>query len=272
MAATLQHCLRGFILKKAFTRFVTFLILLNAVTLGLETNPAIMAEHGRTLFMIDHVILGLFVVELLIRLYVQRLKFFREGWNVFDFIIIIVSLLPAVEYFSALRTFRIFRVLRLVSVVPKMRRVITALFSAIPGMASVMAVLMVIFYVSAVFTTHVFGVSKDPTIHALFGDIGNSMFTLFRLMTLEGWVSEVAHPTMIEYPHSWVFFVLFIIVTSFAVLNLFIGIIVDALNILHDQEDADGAEHHHSEEMQALMDIREDLAALKAEISALKKS
>lgn len=269
--AKLRNCIGGIILNKAFTRFVTFLILLNAVTLGLETDPGISAKYGPLLFTIDHVILGLFVVELLMRLFVHRMRFFRDGWNVFDFIIIIVSLLPAVEFFSALRTFRIFRVLRLMSVVPKMRRVITALFSAMPGMASVMAVLLVIFYVAAVFTTHVFGVSQDPKIHALFGDIGNSMFTLFQLMTLEGWVADVAQPVMAVYPHSWIFFVLFIIVTSFAVLNLFIGIIVDALNILHDQEDADGSERHHSEEMQVLMDIKQQLSHLADEVETMKR-
>ncbi len=269
--SNLRNCIGGFILKKSFNNFITTLIVLNAVTLGLETSPRIMTEYGKILYTVDHVILGIFVIEVLMRLFVQRSRFFRDGWNNFDFLIIIVSLLPAVEYFSALRTFRIFRVLRLISVVPKMRRVITALFSAMPGMASVMSVLLVIFYVSAVFTTHIFGVSTEPAIHALFGDISNSMFTLFQLMTLEGWVEHIAAPTMKVYPHSWLFFVLFIIITSFAVLNLFIGIIVDALNILHDQEDADGSEHQHSEEMNALQLVREEIASLREEIRALKK-
>lgn len=263
----LRNCLRALVLKRGFNHFITFLILVNAVTLGLETNPGMMAAYGPQLYFIDHVILGFFVVELLIKLFVYRFQFFRDGWNIFDFIIIMVSLAPASEYFSALRTFRIFRVLRLISVVPKMRRVITALFSAIPGMASVMAVLLVIFYVSAVFTTHIFGVSLDPKIHSLFGDIGNSMFTLFQLMTLEGWVTDVANPVMEQYPHSWIFFVLFIIVTSFAVLNLFIGIIVDALNILHDQEDVSGSEQQHSAEMDLLMDIRAEIAELRKQIN-----
>jgi voltage-gated sodium channel len=254
-----------------FTRLVTTLILLNAVTLGLETDAAVMESHGLLLRAVDQAILAFFVVEVLLRLYVSRLAFFKSGWNVFDFVIVGISLLPSVGPFAVLRTLRILRVLRLISVVPKMRKVITALFSAIPGMTSVLSVLLVIFYVASVMTTQIFGASSDPAMQQLYGSIGASMFTLFQLMTLEGWSQDIAGPTMALFPASWAFFVSFIIVTSFAVLNLFIGIIVDAMNLMHEEERAASVDKAHSEEMLAIHDVREEIAALRRDLQAARK-
>ncbi len=231
--------LKAFIEHRYFTTVITILILVNAVTLGLETDDALMARHAGLMHLIDQTILMIFVAELMLRLAAYRLNFFRSGWNWFDFIIIGISLVPATGALSVLRALRVFRVLRLLSVVPSLRRVVSALARAIPGMSAILSVLLVIYYVAAVLATHVFGHSQDPVLESLFGSVGKSMFTLFQLMTLEGWRDGIAAPTMAIYPWSWIFFVVFIVVTSFAVLNLFIGVIVDAMNIIHEEEDRD---------------------------------
>ena len=220
-----------------------------------------MAAHGPLLHALDRVVIGIFVVELTMKLVLWRGSFFRNGWNVFDFIVVAISLMPMISMLSVLRVFRVFRVFRLISVVPQMRRVVSSLFRAIPGMASILAVLLVVFYVAAVMATQIFGHTDDPVMEDLFGSIGDSMYTLFQLMTLEGWSADIAEPTMVHYPWSWAFFVTFIVVTTFAVLNLFIGIIVDAMNMIHDEEDI---ENHHQVARQ------DDIDSLRADIAELR--
>jgi voltage-gated sodium channel len=218
-----------FVEGKPFVNFIIILILINAVTLGLETNADIMAQYGSFILSIDRAILSVFVVELCLKFYAYRWSFFKSGWNVFDLIIVGIALVPASGSLNILRTLRILRVLRLLSVVPQMRRVISAIGHSIPGMLSVLSVLMLIFYVSSVLATKLFGVHPDPQMQEWFGSIGASAYTLFQIMTLESWSMGIVRPTMEIFPLSWVFFIPFIIITSFAVLNLFIGIIVDAM-------------------------------------------
>ena len=218
-----------------FTFFITTLIFINAITLGLETDAEIMQQYGFWLLWIDKVILILFTVELVLKFYAYRFNFFRSGWNIFDFLIVSIAWLPTTGALSVLRALRILRVLRLLSVVPQMRRVISALGHSIPGMVSVIAVLCIIFYVSAVLTTKLFGSHPDPNLQEWFGTVGASAYTLFQIMTLESWSMGIVRPVMEHYPYSWIFFVPFIITTSFAVLNLFIGIIVDAMQIVQKE-------------------------------------
>ena len=226
-----QRKISEFVEHPTFTQFITILILINAVTLGLETDDSIMNRFGSSLVLIDRGILVLFTVELILKFFAYRLSFFRSGWNLFDLIIVSIAWVPTTGALSVLRALRILRVLRLLSVVPQMRRVISALGHSIPGMASVIGVLCIIFYVSAVLTTKLFGDHPDPNMQEWFGSVGASAYTLFQIMTLESWSMGIVRPVMEHYPHSWIFFVPFIIITSFAVLNLFIGIIVDAMQI-----------------------------------------
>ena len=220
-----------------FTVAITALILLNAVTLGLETSATAMERFGGILKLVDMVILLIFTAEIALKIYVYRADFFRSGWNIFDFLIVAIAWLPATNGLSILRALRILRVLRLLSVVPQMRRVIGAIGHAIPGMISVIGVHILLFYISAVLATKLFGQHPDPNMQEWFGTIGASAYTLFQIMTLESWSMGVVRPTMELFPYAWVFFVPFIIVTSFAVLNLFIGIIVDAMQTAHASED-----------------------------------
>ncbi len=214
-----------------FTQFITGLILVNAVTLGLETDANIMKNFGYWLLLIDKIILVIFTAELVFKFYAYRFSFFKSGWNIFDFLIVSIAWVPTTGALSVLRALRILRVLRLLTVVPQMRRVISALGHSIPGMISVIGVLCIIFYVSAVLTTKLFGDHPDPNMQEWFGSVGASAYTLFQIMTLESWSMGIVRPVMEHYPLSWIFFVPFIIITSFAVLNLFIGIIVDAMQI-----------------------------------------
>lgn len=254
----------AFIENRWFSRFITAVILGNAVTLGLETSERAMTTAGNLLLWLDHAALMIFMVEISLKLFVYRFSFFRDGWNVFDFLIVGFALIPSIGPLSILRALRILRVLRLVSVVPQMRRVIAALFHAIPGMGSIIAVLLVIFYVGAVLVTKLFG--HDPAFEGLFGTIGNSMFTLFQIMTLEGWAAEIVRPVMEVYPWSWLFFIPFIVITTFAVLNLFIGIIVDAMNIIHGRDPDDETTLMHRE----LREIRDEISSLRAALEKRK--
>lgn len=259
-----------FIEQKAFVHFITAVICINAITLGVETNHAVMEHIGKSMHALDSLFILIFVVEILLKLFVYRLNFFRAGWNVFDFLIVGISVVPASGALSILRAFRIFRILRLLSVVPQMRRVVSALLISIPGMTSIISVLMLIFYVGAVLATQLFGQHDALEMQNMFGTIGKSMYTLFQIMTLEGWSEGVAEPTMKYYPYAWIFFVPFIVVTSFAVLNLFIGIIVDAMHIVQQGDLAEEGEDIISQTHADTDKIIKEIRSLKAEIKKLK--
>ncbi|MCW5730919.1 MAG: ion transporter [Alphaproteobacteria bacterium] len=252
--------LRALVESAGLQRFVTLVILVNAVTLGLETWPAAMAAAGPVLTAMDRTILGIFVLELCLKLWVYRLGFFRFGWNVFDFAIVAISLVPAAGPFSVLRALRVLRVLRLLSVVPEMRAVVSALLGALPGMGSIAAVMALIFYVGAVLATKLFGQAFPDW----FGSLGASMYSLFQIMTLESWSMGIVRPVMVEAPWAWAFFVPFILVTTFAVLNLVVAVIVNSMQRLHDAEmkEAIGADRKAA---------HDDIVGLAAEVGALRR-
>lgn len=254
-----------------FIRFITALIILNAITLGLETDDALAEKFGALLHVFDIIVLSLFGLELALKFTAYHLHFFRSGWNVFDLIVIGIALLPSSGPFAILRALRILRVLRLMSVVPPMRRIVTALFHALPGMGAIIAVLLLIYYVAAVLATEIFGHYPDPEMKTLFGSIGASMYTLFQLMTLEGWAENIANPTIAHFPWAWMFFVGFIVVTSFSVLNLFIGIIVDAMNIVHEEEHKDEKDAMQKTMHDDATRVHDDINALRTEIAEIKE-
>jgi voltage-gated sodium channel len=256
--------LRDVVESRAFTIFITAVIVLNAVSLGLETSPRIVAATGPLLAAVDRLALLIFTCEIAIKLWVYRSRFFRNGWNVFDFTIVAIAWLPTSGPLAVLRALRILRVLRLISVVPQLRVVVGALFSSLPGMAAIVAVLTLVFYIAAVMATKLFGAAFP----AWFGSIGESMYTLFQIMTLESWSMGIVRPVMDVYPLAWIFFVPFVIVTSFAVLNLFIALIVNSMQMIHlqEREGANSAEEvAHEEREQLLLEVRalrEDLKRL----------
>ena len=271
----LRGRVRQWVEAPRFQRAITAVILINAVTLGLETSAAVMEAVGPVLLTFDKIVLGIFVVELLLKLFAYRWAFWRNGWNVFDFIIVAIALMPASGSLSVLRALRILRVLRLLSVVPQMRRVIHALLQAIPGMSSIILVLGLVFYVSAVLATKLFGLVEHPAdadglMQEWFGTIPRSMYTLFQVMTLESWSMGIVRPTMDLYPWAWLFFLPFIVITSFAVLNLFIAIIVNAMQSQHEADRAEEEKGRREEAHQDMTRIGEELAALRQEVAALR--
>lgn len=256
--------------RPLFGAFITIVIAINAVTLGLETSPAVMNAAGGFLAVIDRFALAVFVVEILLKLIAKGPRFFRSGWNVFDFIIVAIALMPAAGAFSVLRALRILRTLRLLSIVPQLRFVVGALLSALPGMSAIIAVLGIVFYVAAVIATKLFAEAFPDW----FGSVGASMYTLFQIMTLESWSMGIVRPVMETYSWAWIFFVPFIIITSFAVLNLFIALIVNSLQAIHDAENraqeevAEAAAHDEREElMRELKSIRSEMEKLRSSIA-----
>lgn len=208
-------------------RAILALILLNAVTLGLETDAGLVARYGDILHGLDRFALTVFILEILAKLRVQGLRFFRDPWNVFDFAVVAIALVPASGPLTVLRALRVLRVLRLVTIVPSLRRVVGALLGALPGMGSIVLLLGLIFYVGAVMATKLFGQSFPDW----FGSVADSLYTLFQVMTLESWSMGIVRPVMEVYPYAWLFFVPFILATSFTALNLFIGVVVSAMQV-----------------------------------------
>lgn len=236
------------------------LILVNAVILGLETSPVLMADWGRWLSAADRTILAIFVVEIALRLSVHRLAYFRDPWNVFDFIVVAIALVPASGPLAVLRALRILRVLRLITLVPSMRRVVGGLLSALPGLGSVMGIICIIFYVAAVIATKLFAADFP----SLFGDLGRSAFTLFQVMTLEGWAMEVVRPVMAVYPLSWIFFLIFILASTFTLLNLFIAVIVNAIH-------QEGNDERRDTTAAEIIRLRDEIAALRSHLGNTRR-
>jgi voltage-gated sodium channel len=197
----------------------------------------------------------------------QRAAFFRDGWNVFDFLVIGISLAPATEAFTVLRALRVLRLLRLITVVPSLRRVVGGLIGALPGMGSIVLLIGLIYYVSAVMAVNLFG----EDFPALFGTLPASLFTLFTIMTLEGWVDGVVKPIMEKYPYAWLFFIPFIIGTTFTILNLFIGIIVNAMQSEVAKEAAAEIEAEREIVHEETAPLVAEIKALRAEVAALRR-
>jgi len=241
-----------------FERFVIAVIVMNAVVLGLETSAWAMTHFGGLLFALDAVALAFFVAEILLKLTVYRFGYFRNAWNIFDFAIVAISLVPAGQGLTVLRSLRVMRALRLVSMLPKMRLVVQGLLGAIPAMGAVAAILTLVFYVFGVMATKLF--SADFPVW--FGTLGNSLFSLFQIMTLESWSMGIVRPVMEVYPYAWAFFVPFILIATFAVLNLFIAIIVNSMhnaaNIPESPKD-NGAE-----------DLKREIVMLRNEMTTLR--
>jgi voltage-gated sodium channel len=212
--------------------FIIGVILFNAVILGLETSEEAMAAAGGTILLLDRICLAIFTVEIGLKLVAWGPRFFRSGWNWFDFVIVGIALVPATQGFSVLRALRILRVLRLITAAPRLRRVVEGFVTALPGMGSVFLLMAIIFYIGAVMATKLFG----TTFPDWFGDLGLSAYSLFQIMTLESWSMGIVRPVMEVYPYAWAFFVPFIMVTTFAVVNLLVGLIVNSMQDAHAEE------------------------------------
>ena len=248
--------------------FITLLIVINAIILGLETVPLAMERYGAFLLAVDNFILGVFVIEILLRIYAHRLSFFRDPWSLFDFTVVAIALVPASGPLAVLRALRILRVLRLLTLVPSMRRVVGALLGSIPGLSSIALVLLLIYYVFAVIATKLFG-DHFPQ---WFGSIGESLYSLFQIMTLESWSMGIVRPVMVEHPYAWIFFIIFILIATFTMLNLFIAIIVNAMQTFTEEENRERKEALVETRDHIEADLHSEMAALRREIGELRQS
>ncbi|RPE63277.1 voltage-gated sodium channel [Pacificibacter maritimus] len=219
--------------RKVTQNIIMGVILFNAVILGLETSDAVMARAGGLIKALDIACLTIFVIEIAAKIYARRLAFFKSGWGLFDVVIVGISLLPFGQGIAVLRALRIFRLLRVISVVPSLRRVVEAFIKALPGMASVFFLTAIIFYIGAVMATKLYG----DTFPDWFGTLGGSLYSLFQIMTLESWSMGIVRPVMEVHPNSWLFFIPFILVTAFAVMNLVVGLIVNSMQDAHAAEE-----------------------------------
>ncbi len=253
--------------KPRVQHVIMFLIVVNAIILGLETEPAIMASFGQILVAVDHSILAVFVIEILLRIYAHRLRFFRDPWSLFDFAVVGIALVPASGPFAVLRALRVLRVLRILTIVPSMRRVVGALLDSIPGLSSIALVLLLLYYVFAVIATKLFGTNFPQW----FGSIGESLYSLFQIMTLESWSMGIVRPVMEVHPNAWIFFVIFILIATFTMLNLFIAIIVNAMHSFTEEENQETQDALNQARDHIEADLHQEMAELRAEIAELKQ-
>jgi len=259
----LRESVRKFVENRWFIRVIIALIVMNAISLGLETSATVRSGYGNVLRHFDLFVVTIFVIEILLRIFAYGRNFFKDPWSIFDLVVVAVAIAPAGDSFSVLRSLRVLRVMRLASVVPRMRRILEALLDSLPGLGSVVAILVLIFYIAGVMATNLFGNAFPEW----FGSLGKSAYTLFQIMTLESWSMGIVRPVMQEFPFAWAFFVPFILVATFTMLNLFIAVVVNAMQSRYHDEEAQHAEAAHEEREQLLAELR----ALRHEVSRLNE-
>ena len=259
--------LLAFLEHRRVQQGIITLILINAILLGLETWPVAMAAAGTLILALDRAILGIFVVEIILRLSVHGRRFWLDPWSVFDFCVVAIALIPASGQFAVLRALRVLRVLRLLTMVPSMRRVVGALLAAIPGLGSIAVVLLIIYYVFAVIATNLFAAAFPEW----FGSLGRSLYTLFQIMTLESWSMGIARPVMEQFPQAWILFIAFILIATFTMLNLFIAIIVNAMQSFTDDERVEASQAAETARAHIEAELHAEFRALHAEMRGLRE-
>ncbi len=260
-----MSALKKLIESKGFQTFIIAVIVLNGIVLGVQTSKTLSPATMQLMDMIDIACLVIFCVEILIKFAIYRLSFFKQGWNVFDLLIVVIALVPSSGGLSILRAFRILRVLRLVTAVDSFRRVVSGMLLAIPGVGSVAGLLLLVFYISGVLSTMLFG----DDFPQWFGTLGKSMYSLFQIMTLESWSMGIVRPVMEVQPYAWLFFIPFITVTTFTVLNLFIGIVVDAMATVKESE-AEELHQEHDDIESMIANLHEEVRQLRKELAQQK--
>ncbi|MCR5815243.1 MAG: ion transporter [Desulfovibrio sp.] len=249
----------NFILQPNVQKFILFVIVINAITLGLETSQTVVTATGPLLHIADQVALWIFVVELACKMMALKGKFVRDPWNIFDFVIVGISFVPAVGWLTVLRSMRVLRVLRLISGIPRLRMIVQSLLLSLPSIGWISLLMVVLFYTFAVMATKLFGQAFPEW----FGSIGATFFTLFQVMTLESWAMGIARPVMETFPYAYLFFIPYVLLSAFIVLNVFIAIIIGGMDDARSQQKKEDAQLHKS-------DLRQELAALRAQMERVE--
>jgi voltage-gated sodium channel len=249
--------------SKTFQNFIMWLIIINGITMGLATSDAIMdSVFGIFINIFDKAVIIIFTIEILLRIYAHRKAFFKDPWSIFDFIIVAISLMPANNGFEIFRILRVLRLFRLITAVPQMKKIVLALVKVVPGIITVSALLTLFFYIFAIMATNLYG----ETFPEWFGDLGASFYSLFQIMTLESWSMGIVRPILEVHPYAWAFFIPFIFVATFIMINLIIAIVVDAMGEINKQEEAHVFEEIHASEEH----MHNDIQQLKEEMKEIK--
>ncbi|MBC8237072.1 MAG: ion transporter [Helicobacteraceae bacterium] len=259
----MHNKIQSIVEAKWFQNFIVILIVLSGVTMGMATSKDIMASpFGVFIHWFDIFVISVFTIEITLRIYVYKKEFFKDPWSLFDFSIVAISLIPASAGFEILRILRVLRLFRLITVVPSMRKIVTALLGVIPSMLSISALMALVFYVFAIMATQLY----SETFPQWFGTLGDSFYTLFQVMTLESWSMGIVRPIMEQHPYAWMFFIPFIFIATFVMINLIIAVVVDAMGAIQDdgntvlQQDIEVSKKCTIEEVQK---IRDDISELK---------
>jgi|SRR5690625_1509962 len=240
---------------KWFTNIIIILILINAVIVGLETYPNIVRHVGSLLHIIDQFLLWIFTVEIAVRLIGSKTigAFFKNPWNLFDFVIIAAGHLLAGSYYvTVLRILRVLRVLRAISVIPSLRKMVNALLKTIPSMGTIMLLLGLFFYVYGVIGTMLY----QEIAPEYFGTLHQTMLTLFQLITLDSWSSSVMSQIMEHDPTAWWYFISFVVIGAFIIINLFVGVIVNNVGEVYQEEEPSPAEIKLAKVQEELEEIK----------------
>ncbi len=254
---------RRIVANPLFQAFIVGVIVVNAVLVGLETSPDLLQRYGDLFGALNQVVIAIFVVELAIRLVSclpRPQRFFVDGWNVFDFVIVAISLVPGGGSFATVaRLARLLRVLRIVSVFPELRLIVGTMLRSLSSMGSVIVLLAMVVYVYAVLGYHLFG-PIDP---GHWGDLGLSVRTLFEVLTLEGWL-ELQAAVLPAAPMAWLFFGSYVLLAVFIVVNLFIAVVLHNLENVKAEHAAESLEGDDGELISRIEDLRSHLGDLEA--------
>lgn len=247
--------------SQLFYNIILVIIVINATVIGLQTNDTVNNYFGGFLQAINSFCLVIFITEFILRIYIYRRRFFLKRWDVFDLLVVLISLLPESYVVSTFRFLRVIRVLRLISVIPKIQLITQVLLRTLSSIISVGILLMIVYYVYAVITTTLYG--KD--FPQWFGTIGESYYTLFQIMTFESWSMGIVRPVMEIHPYSWIVFVSFLIIATYIVLNIVIGIIVDCIGEIKNSDcECDTNEQNYQYLSKQILNLSEELKEIKS--------
>lgn len=264
MKSKIHQSAKHFLASKFFYYFILAVIVINAIAIGLETYAPVKERFELTLHYINRISLAIFIFEFLLRIYVLRLSFFKRKWDDFDLIVVIVSILPESSVFSVFRFLRVIRLLRLLPIIPKMKLISEVLLRSLSSILSVGVLLMIVYYVYAVITTTLYG----DDFPQWFGSIWESYYTLFQIMTFEGWSMGIVRPIMAVHPNAWAVFISFLIIATYIVLNIVIGIIVDCIGDIKEKDGYVEKDRQKQEELIAkISHLENQLEEIKSLIS-----
>lgn len=266
---------KKFVEGHLFQNFILAVIVLNAAIMGILTAQHLPAGIRQVLTILDTACLWIFIAELLIKFVIYRLQFFRNGWNLFDLTVVILSLFSEFSFFSVFRIFRIFRVLRslkalkslrafrMVSSLKNLRIIVDAIGSSIPGICWSGMLLLLVYYIFSIMGTTLFG----PQFPDWFGSIGKSFYTLFQVMTLESWSMGISRPVMEVFSWAWLYFVPFVLCTSFLIMNVVVGIVVNAISEVSESQ---ATEERETSEEDVQAQLRRELASLRKQLAQVE--